>query len=736
MKRAKLTEDLQNTQLPNYSELLCRSFVRFGGFLVAHLYKLKDIQRFVILLPAELRPVPTHIVEEHKILELRPDSVETLKAFQGVLWSDLLKVGSYSGGDSETCNYLVVPAKDGGVDFETVSAALNKEVFRREPAVGDFVHSNGSQKVLWEVLQVVDITTKTEDFIAGLVGKQHPNLSDFCAKYAHSSVFDVLFDDSWFLDALGGFRNLLIKNKIASVSSDDRVLLAKQKASIRTQKQSQSKDYYPLGTPVLHPSTVVLSYLDSEAFMECLSLPQKLIDLEAFSYISDFCIKYDFMGEDYRNINSAFRSTCLDHIDNYESLETLGDTVLKFLISFYLYLDNVEETEGRMSEKRKHVVNNAFLGGLGKEQGLQYYLKSHALKFNRWKPPYFSTTELVFNDNIVHYLSLGMLADTVEAVIAAFYLAGGLNHAIDVIQKLRILGADADWSKVRKYCDSYRFDLLSPAKLLEWQVPSKLPLATLIPPPNALLPVGSLSDKLYLMLKSFNYVQESGSRVFIEAFTHKSCGETFDYERLEFLGDALIDLIVISNLWAAIDEPVPPHTMTLMHHALVNNNILAFYCISLNLQSYFLADRSITDALNVFLAELRWEDDLLNFGVHNHDPPKPFSDIIESFAAALLIDSGSVAHASKIMQLVMAKPMAYFAINKSNCQANIKNRAIELVQKQGHMLKFKCFKGEDDYTATAYISGHEKCSSTASTSWLAESLAANKVYNMMLAESL
>jgi dsRNA-specific ribonuclease len=726
MKKLKLTDELQNTLLPNYSHAFTRMFPQDQGLFVTHFYRLQGFTRIAVLLPLELAPCPSHLVEGHCVVKLSPDHLEQLKVFQAVLWSDLFKVLRVQGGESETCNYLVVPTQNGAIDHELVRTALRSPP-EAPVEVGRYVHTKHSRKILWEVLKIVDSSTQSQDFLVALLGLKHPSLEAACSKYALSTVFDILFDDSWTLDALAGFRNLLIKDKLETVSSRSKVLVVKQVASVRSNKKSKVKGYHLHGTPVLPIDSVELSYLDTELVSQSFSLPQVLIDLESFSYVCDFCREFDFQGP-YQLIYSALRSPSLDAKDNYDSLETLGDAILKFLVSFYLFLDRKQDNEGQLSYKRRRLVSNWYLAEVGYAQGLQYYLKAQPCKMNRWKPPYFASPELVFVDRVLHKLSSGMLADAVEAIIGAFYVSKGLLHAIDFIERISLV--KGNWDKVRAYCDSQSFNLLTAAKLPLWAEVSKASLDDLIPKPTCLLPTGSFYDRGTELLEAFHY-EPKDYGVFDQAFTHRTANYRFNYERLEYLGDALLDLIVMSNVYASSEEMLPPHTLTLIHHALVNNNALAFFSISLSLHSYMKADCETSAWLDCFLAKMRWDDDLLNFGVHSQDPPKPFADLFEAFVASLLIDCESVSLACRYIQLVMARPMAYLSLNKAQCQSNIVSRVRELVQKQGQALTFPSQTDGDLITVAVVINGKEICKNTATTRWLAERCAANQAYHLL-----
>lgn len=70
-----------------------------------------------------------------------------------------------------------------------------------------------------------------------------------------------------------------------------------------------------------------------------------------------------------------------------------------------------------------------------------------------------------------------------------------------------------------------------------------------------------------------------------EALTHPSYEHdttTQSYQRIEYLGDAVLDMVVVSVI-AAHPDQIPQGKMTLIKHAGVNANLLAFLCIELSI---------------------------------------------------------------------------------------------------------------------------------------------------------
>ena len=77
----------------------------------------------------------------------------------------------------------------------------------------------------------------------------------------------------------------------------------------------------------------------------------------------------------------------------------------------------------------------------------------------------------------------------------------------------------------------------------------------------------------------------------LQALTHASYTSnelTESYERLEFLGDAVLDYLVTTHIFSSSSEDAKPGQMTDCRSALVNNNLLAALVVNANLHCYLL----------------------------------------------------------------------------------------------------------------------------------------------------
>lgn len=113
------------------------------------------------------------------------------------------------------------------------------------------------------------------------------------------------------------------------------------------------------------------------------------------------------------DLNGAPRDPSGDN----EQLEFLGDSILGFVASEYLVRRNPEAPEGRLSKSKAHLVSAAHLHEAAQKLGLGSYLflgRGEEMSGGREKK--------------------ALLADALEAVIAAMYLDAGLPPARNFIE--------------------------------------------------------------------------------------------------------------------------------------------------------------------------------------------------------------------------------------------------------------------------------------------------------------
>lgn len=263
---------------------------------------------------------------------------------------------------------------------------------------------------------------------------------------------------------------------------------------------------------------------------------------------------------------------------NYERFEYLGDSVLKyctcimgaairksavFLIDVSLkgpFLDmpliltfslGLHWPESYLSIFKHQVVSNARLSRACLETGLSKYILTKPFTGNKWRPLY--RDELTDAPEESRQLSTKTLADVVEALIGAAYDEGGLEKANECIG---LFIHEQEWDKVP----------------LARQILYDNQTSSLMMRPEILAPVEEIIG--------YNFTKK---QLLADALTHSSCtltrGEQKTMERLEFMGDAILDWLIVAHVWADKGTSRTYYQMHLLKMALVTGDFLAFICL-------------------------------------------------------------------------------------------------------------------------------------------------------------
>ena len=131
--------------------------------------------------------------------------------------------------------------------------------------------------------------------------------------------------------------------------------------------------------------------------------------------------KIGYIFTDKQLLNKALTHTSYAYenkVESNEKLEFLGDSILEFVSSMYLFENYPNLKEGEMTKVRATVVCEESLYKIAKRLNFSDFLnlgKSEKMSTNEVRP--------------------AILADSVEAVIAGIYLDGGLEEAKKFIIK-------------------------------------------------------------------------------------------------------------------------------------------------------------------------------------------------------------------------------------------------------------------------------------------------------------
>jgi dsRNA-specific ribonuclease len=314
-----------------------------------------------------------------------------------------------------------------------------------------------------------------------------------------------------------------------------------------------------------------------------------------------------------------------------ERLETVGDSFLKQAVSVYLFFMYPNVHEGKLSYLRSKQVSNYNLYKLGKRRGLHELIISTKFEpLDSWLPPHYdsisnnsstsasaslllsslfaSPSNKSKNSKIIknttcslsistnqpehlqklsncqnnlsqlnsfdkykdHVVSDKSIADSVEAIIGAYLITSGPQAALQVMS----------W---------FGLEVLPKAKCEDGsEVLVNIPE---VPPPKINDPV-----KLEQLLDGYSNFEACIGYKFkqpaylLQAFTHSSYTDntvTDCYQRLEFLGDAILDYVITRYLYEDKKHIHSPGELTDLRSALVNNNIFAYLAVKYEFYKYF-----------------------------------------------------------------------------------------------------------------------------------------------------
>uniref|UniRef100_A0A1D1YIC1 Endoribonuclease Dicer 3b n=1 Tax=Anthurium amnicola TaxID=1678845 RepID=A0A1D1YIC1_9ARAE len=324
-----------------------------------------------------------------------------------------------------------------------------------------------------------------------------------------------------------------------------------------------------------------------------------------------------------------------------ERLELLGDSILKYVMSCHFFLKYPRKHEGQLSAYRKQAVCNMMLHKLGASRNLQGYIRDSAFDPRRWVAPGqtslhpepcdcgVDTLNVPLHSKYVtektstkigkvcdrghRWMCSKTIADCVESLVGAYFVSGGLGVAAAL---MRWLDFDAEFE---------------PKLIMEAKVNASL--WYYLP---KLKEIEALETKI-----GYNF---SVKGLLLEAITHPSqqeLGIGYCYQRLEFLGDSLLDLLITWHLFQSYQD-IDPGKLTDLRSANVNNENFAEAAVRHNLNQCLQHGSGVLLGQITEYIKCIWESyDSMKLlpPVGKSKGPKVLADLVESIAGAVLIDT-------------------------------------------------------------------------------------------------
>ncbi|KAI2905621.1 hypothetical protein CBS147321_948 [Aspergillus niger] len=316
---------------------------------------------------------------------------------------------------------------------------------------------------------------------------------------------------------------------------------------------------------------------------------------------------------------------------NYERLEFLGDCFLKMATSIALFTQNPDDDEFDYHVNRMCLICNKNLFNAAVDKEIYKYIRSRGFSRHTWYPEGLkllqgkdhsrkATTESK------HALAEKTIADVCEALIGAALLSGGPDHRFDMAVKAVTTLVNSPSHKAERWKDYISFYTI-PKYQRRAADGAELYLSR------------KIEDKLSYR---FRYPTLLGS-----AFTHPSYPSAWAkvpcYQRLEFLGDSLIDMVCVEDLFARFPDR-DPQWLTEHKMAMVSNKFLGALAVKLGLHThlkYFSAplQSQITQYAEEIQTAEGENEGAVDYWTVTKDPPKCLPDMVEAYVGAVFVDS-------------------------------------------------------------------------------------------------
>ncbi|KAI1792952.1 hypothetical protein LXA43DRAFT_1003961 [Ganoderma leucocontextum] len=395
---------------------------------------------------------------------------------------------------------------------------------------------------------------------------------------------------------------------------------------------------------------------------------------------------------------------------NYERLEFLGDSFLKVVASNFCYAIMPASGAGGLHRARQSLIANKVLPEGATHVGVPSYIQHKRFVAKLWQPPMStantaeqaktgdadgdiemksdspekkdkgkrSKKQRQLDEQNTIWMGEKIIADVVEAILAAAFLSGGHDLALQAARQLQVpIPNIAQWS-----------DYARLAAQQAAQVQEQPTTRHAAPPSTTVEAIERLFGSKF-----------SRPELFGQALTHTSAfpgGEGTSYDRLEFIGDAILDFLVARYIWER-HPYLSPGGLTMLKSAMVSNETLAAFCVYANLQQYIHMDsKELATAIQKyidFLAELRKKE--YDFAEREKrlpgqywldmpmEPPKCLSDVVESLIGALYVsDNFFEVGVGRFFETVF-KPFLEAHVRLQTLSANPKITLLELLQAEG-----------------------------------------------------
>ncbi|KAK3033196.1 hypothetical protein RJ639_036988 [Escallonia herrerae] len=369
---------------------------------------------------------------------------------------------------------------------------------------------------------------------------------------------------------------------------------------------------------------------------------------------------------------------CNEHF-SLERLEVLGDAFLKFAVGRQLFLLHDALDEGLLTRKRSNLIyirdqsfEPCLFFALGRpcpvicSKGTETSIHSS----HEGNDVNGSNAEVRCSSSH-RWLHKKSISDVVEALVGAFIVDSGFKATTAFLKWIGI-NVDFQASQVNNICSASTIFM-------------------------------SLADRIDIAALESNLgYQFLHKGLLVQAFLHPSYNKHAGgcYQRLEFLGDAVLDYLITSYLYSVYPK-LKPGQLTDLRSVSVNNKSFADIAVHRSFQEFIICDSSsLCESISKYVNFVRASE--LQKGLVEAPCPKALGDLVESSIGAIFLDTGFNLNRVWNIMLSFLTPITSF----SKLQLNPTRELRELCQSHNWNVQFPAIKKDRLFAIEAKVSGN------------------------------
>ncbi|CAF1174718.1 unnamed protein product [Adineta ricciae] len=372
---------------------------------------------------------------------------------------------------------------------------------------------------------------------------------------------------------------------------------------------------------------------------------QSLLPLARFTYHDLLSTKSNLQPSADILFQAITRSSANENCD-MEGFEILGDCFLKLTVSMSLYHRYPLEGAGVLTVVKTKQISNKNLYRIAVMKKLTCYLNAKKLEFRgknaNWVPPGYVVNGSNINQNPTKFefkryehqtVKRKAFADMMESFMGAFLLSTDYPTTIQFMLWLELDVVPFDKNK----------HLMSTPSIICSYINSNESKHVI---------EKFYTEQAFSSIENIIHYTFRDKAYLIAAFTHPSsfCNRlTSCYERLEFLGDAILDFLVTRHIFLT-HKNIKPGQVTDIRQDLSNNGRLAYILVATGLHTKILhnspalfGEMTVYADDNLLFPKDKPMEVLLSADINqwaDSTAPKALADVFEALVGAIFLDSG------------------------------------------------------------------------------------------------